>query len=73
MPAPRHPAKVFDPGKSELTPLDLMRVISIAEAERLSSLSADIWYREHSDKLIQLSKRRIGVRLRDALFLSKAT
>jgi hypothetical protein len=72
VPAPRNPSKVFS-SKDELTPLDLERVIPMAEAERLSSLSADIWYREHADKLIQLSKRRIGVRLRDALFIPRKT
>jgi hypothetical protein len=73
MPAPRNPDKVFDPGNAKLTPLDLERIVPLAQAARLSSLSEDIWYREHSDKLIRLSKKRIGVRLRDALFLPETT
>jgi hypothetical protein len=73
MPAPRHPDKVFDPGNSRLTPLDLERIVPLAMAEHLSSLSADVWYREHSDKLIRLSKKRVGVKLKHALFLPETT
>jgi hypothetical protein len=35
----------------------------------LSSISPDGWYRHHRDKLIKLTEKRIGVRLRDALFI----
>jgi hypothetical protein len=37
----------------------------------LSSLSEDVWRREHSDKLVLLSSKRVGVRLKHALFLTE--
>jgi hypothetical protein len=51
--------------------LELDRIISLQEAERVSSLSVDSWKRHHSDKVVELSPRRLGVRLRDALMLRK--
>ena len=51
--------------------LELDRIISMQEAEKVSSLSVNSWKRHHADKLVELSPRRIGVRLRDALMLSK--
>jgi hypothetical protein len=50
--------------------LELDRIISLQEAEKISSLSVDSWKRHHSDKVVELSPRRLGVRLRDALMLS---
>jgi hypothetical protein len=49
--------------------IELNRIIPISEAAELSSISPDGWYRHHRDKLIQLTDKRVGVRLRDALFL----
>jgi hypothetical protein len=69
MPAPRHPDKVFNPSSSKLSAVDLERIVTLAEAEKLSSLSEDVWRREHADKLILLSSKRVGVRLKHALFL----
>jgi hypothetical protein len=51
--------------------LELDRIISMQEAEEVSSLSVDSWKRHHADKLVELSPRRLGVRLRDALMLGK--
>jgi hypothetical protein len=45
------------------------KIITLREAAELSSVSVDTWKREHPDKIIRLSARRNGVRLRDALFL----
>ena len=53
--------------------LELDRIISMQEAEAVSSLSVDSWKRHHADKLVELSPRRLGVRLRDALMLRKST
>ena len=50
--------------------LELQRIITLQEAEKISSLSSDSWKRHHSDKIIEMSPRRLGVRLRDALMLS---
>ena len=49
--------------------LELERIITLQEAEKISSLSSDSWKRHHSDKIIEMSPRRLGVRLRDALML----
>jgi hypothetical protein len=54
---------------SGLSPLELERIVSIAEAVRLSGLSEESWRREHRDKWIKLSARRYGVRLKHALFV----
>jgi hypothetical protein len=51
---------------------ELDQIISLQEAEKVSTLSADSWKRHHKDKLIELSPRRLGVRLRDALMLRRA-
>ena len=50
--------------------LELQRIITLQEAEKISSLSSDSWKRHHGDKIIEMSPRRLGVRLRDALMLS---
>ena len=53
-----------------LTPIELLRVVPMPEAERLSSLSEDTIIRRYPDKVRKLSKRRNGMRLVDALLLS---
>jgi hypothetical protein len=50
-------------------PWELDKIISLEEAAKTSSLSVDTWERTYPDKIIKLSARRRGVRLRDALFL----
>jgi hypothetical protein len=52
---------------------ELDRIVELPEASRLSSLSVDTIKRRHADKLIKLSPRRVGIRLRDALMLSEQT
>ena len=50
--------------------LELERIVSLQEAEKISGgLSPDSWKRNHPDKIVKLSQRRLGVRLRDALML----
>ena len=51
--------------------LELERIVSLQTAEKVSGLSADSWKRHHADKIIELSPRRLGVRLRHALMLGK--
>jgi hypothetical protein len=53
--------------------LELDRIITLQEAEKISSLSVDSWKRHHSDKVVELSPRRRGVRLRDALMLREVS
>jgi hypothetical protein len=52
-----------------LSPLELLRIIEMDEAEHLSSLSKDTLERKHSEKIIKLSPRRNGMRVADALML----
>lgn len=52
-----------------LPPVELLRVVPMDEAERLSSLSIDTLEREHSDKIVKISPRRKGMRVAHALLL----
>ena len=52
-------------------PVELLRIVKPEEAERLSSLSWDTITREHSDKIVQLSDRRVGMRVGHALMLAE--
>ncbi len=49
--------------------LELERIVPLDQAAELSTLSLDTLEREHADKIIVLSPRRRGMRLRDALLL----
>jgi hypothetical protein len=70
MPAPRR-KHLYETDPAKLSMIELNRIIPISEAAELSSISPDGWYRHHRDKLIQLTDKRVGVRLKDALFLSQ--
>jgi hypothetical protein len=50
---------------------ELDRIITLQEAEKLSSVSVDSWKRHYPDKIIKLSPRRLGIRLRDALLIAR--
>jgi hypothetical protein len=47
--------------------LELERVIPLSEVSRLTSMSPDTIKRNHKGKLVCLSKRRIGVTIRNTL------
>jgi hypothetical protein len=49
--------------------LELHRIVSLQEAAKLKSISVDTLKRRHADKIIVISPRRRGMRLRDALGL----
>jgi hypothetical protein len=55
----------------ELSPLELERIVPIDEAARLRGVSTDTLRWHDRDKFIQLSPRRLGMRLRDVLALGK--
>ena len=57
------------PSIDELSALELMRIVPLSEAARLSGLSARTLQRNHSDKVIRMSPGRIGMRVRDALMI----
>jgi hypothetical protein len=48
---------------------ELDRIISLEQVEEVSTLSPESIKRHHADKLVRLSPNRVGMRLRDALFL----
>jgi hypothetical protein len=50
-------------------PVELLRIAEPAEVERLSTLSWDTIERNHRDKIVRLSKRRVGMRVGHALML----
>jgi hypothetical protein len=68
MPPRRKPTPTAEP----LSPVELERIVPLLEAERLSGLSRDTLYRRHADKIIRLSPRRSGMRLKHALMLTQA-
>jgi hypothetical protein len=49
--------------------IELQRIVSLRQASDLSGLSEDTLRRRHADKIIKLSPRRNGMRVRDALML----
>jgi hypothetical protein len=57
---------------AELTAIELHRIVDLQEASRLSGLSVDTLKRRFSEKILHLSPRRLGMRVRDALMLVEA-
>ena len=51
---------------------ELDRIVSLKQASELCNLSPWTIKRHHPGKLIQLSPKRLGMRLRDALMLSES-
>jgi len=50
-------------------PVELLRIADPVEAEKLSSVSWDTIVRNHRDKVVHVSKRRVGMRVGHALLL----
>jgi hypothetical protein len=65
------PAEDSRPDFPKLTAIELERIVPLDEAAQLSSVSEDTLKRNHRDKLVRLSPRRLGMRVRDALMLSE--
>ena len=65
------PTKANVPELPELTPLELHRIVRLSEAGRLCGLSEDSLRRNHSDKIIRLGPRAIGMRVGHALHLMR--
>jgi hypothetical protein len=57
---------------TDLPLIELLRIIPLAEAVRLSGISEDGLKRHYREKLLKLSPRRLGMRLGDALMLGEA-
>jgi hypothetical protein len=54
---------------SRMPELELLRIVELAEAARLSSLSPDQLTRDYPDLIVKLSTRRRGMRVCHALML----
>jgi hypothetical protein len=54
---------------SQLSPLELNRIVTLDEASRLSSVSKDTLRTHFADKILHLSPKRDGMRVKDALLL----
>jgi hypothetical protein len=50
-------------------PVEWLRIVPPVEAEELSSLSWDSIKRNHPDKIVHVSARRVGLRVGDALMI----
>jgi hypothetical protein len=51
--------------------LALARIVSLREAAQLAGCSEDTLKRRHASKIIRISPRRLGMRLRDALLMTE--
>jgi hypothetical protein len=54
---------------ARLSAVELQRIAPLREASHLSGVSQDTLKRHHSDKILRLSPRRLGMRVGDALQL----
>jgi hypothetical protein len=63
-------AASVNPSKTLTWPVELLRIVNPEEAERLSTLSWDTIKRNHSDKIVRLSARRVGMRVGHCLMLA---
>jgi hypothetical protein len=50
--------------------IELQQIISLKEAAKLQGSSVDTIRRRQSDKIIRVSPRRVGMRVRDALLVA---
>lgn len=51
--------------------VDTYRVVTLQQAAALNSCSIDTLKRNHSDKILKLSTRRLGMRLADAIAIGR--
>jgi hypothetical protein len=68
MPAPSK-RRVYETDPTKLSEIELNKIIPLAEAVKLSSVSDDGWRRHYAHRLVRLTPKRVGVRLRHALFI----
>jgi hypothetical protein len=68
--APSRKRRVQPPKHSELSALELERVAAAPEIKRITGLSFDTVKRHYPDKIVRVSPRRIGMRIRDVLAIA---
>jgi hypothetical protein len=61
----------FRPTSELLSGLEGERVTHLSEAARLNGVSIDTLRRQHSNKIVKMSDKRVGMRLKDALSLAQ--
>jgi hypothetical protein len=57
------------PAADGLSALELMRIVTIDKAAELAGMSRSTLMRNHADKVIRISAKRRGMRVRDALMI----
>jgi predicted DNA-binding transcriptional regulator AlpA len=50
--------------------LELERILTLGEVEQITGISRDTLERHHSDRIVRLSPRRRGMKLRHALAIT---
>ena len=63
--------KLEEPATDRPSRLELQRIAPLSEASKLSGLSEDSLKRHYRNKIKQLSPRRLGMRVRDALMIDE--
>jgi hypothetical protein len=53
--------------------LELESIIPLPKVEKITNLSRDGLQRHHPSKIVRLSPRRVGMKLRDALAIANGT
>ena len=68
------PASKLPPDSSNLSdwPIEWLRIADPKEVERLSSAHWDTVKRNHPDKIVHVSARRVGLRVGHALMLGNS-
>jgi hypothetical protein len=61
----------FRPTAELLSALEAERIIPLHEVARLNGTSVDTIKRHHGDKIVRMSDKRIGMRLKDALSIAQ--
>jgi hypothetical protein len=68
---PKPSAGLAQPATQMLSGIEGERVVSLLEASRLSGVSVDTLRRRHSDKILRISTKRLGMKLRVVLSLGQ--
>ena len=55
--------------RDELSPLEMLRIVGLTEAARLAGVHPKTLRKNHSDKIINVTKKKLGMRVRDALMI----
>lgn len=69
------PARRKDDDDDSLTSLpqaiQLERILTLKQAAEMTNMSVQTWRKEYSHLIVRLTKRKIGVKLKDVLSIGK--